>query len=235
VIGKIFRNRVSKDERHAQLVSWDDPTSPEAEAFRSLRTNLQFAAAARPYRSLLVTSAVPGEGKSLVTANLGVVFAQAGKKVLLVDADLRRHTLHRYLRTSNRVGLTNVLVGTYSLSSAIQELRIPGLSFLPSGPVPPNPGELLGSQAMQQLLGQLSDRFDLVLVDTTPVLLMSDARLLAPSVDGALLVVRWKFAHRELVKKAVQLLRLTNTHIYGVIFNYVANYEMNSYYDGYGY
>ncbi|PTQ51207.1 MAG: Tyrosine-protein kinase Wzc [Brockia lithotrophica] len=235
MIGRISRIRAAKDERQAQLVSWDDPTSPEAEAFRSLRTNLQFAAAARPYRSLLVTSSVPGEGKSLVSANLGVVFAQAGKKVLLVDADLRRPTLHKYLRTSNRVGLTNVLVGAHSLSSAIQELRIPGLSFLPSGPVPPNPGELLGSQIMHQLVEQLSNRFDLVFLDTPPVLFMSDARLLAPSVDGALLVVRWKFARRDLVKKAVQLLRLTNTHIYGVVFNSVANYEVNSYYGGYGY
>jgi len=236
VIGGFSRIRSPKkgrDERSGQLISWYDPTSPDAEAFRSLRANLQFASVAHPFRSFLITSTIPGEGKSMVAANLGVVFAQSGKKTLLIDADLRRPMVHKYLRASNRVGLTNVLVGTQTLDSAIQELPIPGLSFLPSGPIPPNPGELLGSQTMHELLGQLSARFDLILLDTPPVLAMSDARLLAPLVDGTLLVVRWKFVHRDLVKKAVQLLQMTKVHMYGVVFNSVGQRENTSYSYGY--
>ena len=177
------------------LVTLQDPRSPIAEAYRGLRTNLTFSSLDRPLRTMLITSAGPEEGKSTVLANLAVTEAQAGRRVIIVDADLRRPRQHELFGISNATGLTTALAdekGLQNLSlqaTVLQATEVPGLRVLTSGPLPPNPTELLASQRMAALLTALSALSDLVLFDAPPVVVVTDAAILASQVDGVLLVV----------------------------------------------
>lgn len=201
------------------IITHHDPKSPAAEAFRVLRTNLQFMGLDAPLKSLLVTSASPGEGKSTVTANLAVAFAQAGARVCLVDADLRRPTAHKLFGLDNWNGLTTALVGQSPVEHSLRETAVEGLLVLPSGPIPPNPAELLGSQRMVRLLADLQDRFDLVLVDTPPVLAVTDACVLAPKVGGALVVARSGAVDRQQVVRAKESLEAVKAQVLGVVLD----------------
>jgi capsular exopolysaccharide synthesis family protein len=210
---------MSAEERRALLITHRHPRSPVAEAFRTLRTNLGYTSLDKPLKCLLITSAGPEEGKSTVSANLAVVFAQAGSRVLVVDADLRKPAMHKVFGLANRRGLTNVLVEDLDPREVIQAAEVPGLSVLTSGPIPPNPAELLGSSRMQRLVPRLVEDFDLVVLDTPPVLAVTDAAVLAPLADGALLVARAGVTRADLLTQAREALERTGTRILGAVLN----------------
>ncbi len=193
--------------------------SPVLEAYRSLRTAIQFAEVNAPVRVIEVTSTALGEGKSTVAANLASVMALTGARCILVDADLRRPVQAKALGFNGKAGLTNVLVGTTDLNGALLETEVKGLQLLPSGAKPPNPSELLGSEAMASLLHELRTKADMVIIDTPPLLPVTDAVLLAPKVDGTILVVQAGRTQREAVLRAKQLLESVHGRILGVVLN----------------
>lgn len=191
--------------------------SPRAESFRQLRTNLRFVDAASPLKSLVVTSSLETEGKSTTAVNLAISFAQSGRRTLLIDADLRKPQLARYLDLEPAAGLTSVLIGEATLGDVVQDWGSDGLQVLTSGPIPPNPTELLGSGAMEQLLAQAKERYDVVLIDTPPVLPVADAVVTAAEVDGVLLMVRHGKTHIDKVMRAVDALEAVDARVLGTV------------------
>lgn len=191
------------------------------ESFKSLRTNLNFMAVSSECKVIMVTSTVAEEGKSGVTINLATSMAESGKKVVIIDADLRKPIIHRYLHISNKrgMGLTGVLSGSVSLGDALLNSNEYGFHVLPSGAIPPNPAELLGSNKMRALIQKLSEVYDYVIIDTPPVSVVTDAAVVGAYVDGALLVVRQDFANTEIVQLAKRNLESTNVHILGTVLN----------------
>lgn len=215
------------------VVTQREPASLAAEAFRVLRTNLQFLGLDEPLRSMVVTSAAPGEGKSTTVANLGVTFAQAGTRVCLVDADLRRPMLAKLLGLENWTGLTTALIGQSPLEECVKKTPVEGLWLLPSGPVPPNPAELLGSERMAGLLERLKAEYDLVLIDSPPVLAVTDAAVLAPRTDGVVLVIRAGQTDRRAVQRARTALETVHARVLGAVLGGVAQAEKEGYYYSY--
>jgi non-specific protein-tyrosine kinase len=209
--------------------------SSRAEAFRQLRTNLQFVDVDSAPRSILVTSSVPEEGKSTTTANLAISLAQAGVRVCLVEGDLRRPRLVHYLGLEGAAGLTNVLIGKATLDEVLQPWGDGKLSVLACGPTPPNPSELLGARSMAEVLRELEDRFDLVIIDAPPLLPVTDAAVLASQCSGALLVIRHGKTKKEQVRRAVEALRSVDANIYGVVLNMAPAKGPDAYYYGYAY
>jgi capsular exopolysaccharide synthesis family protein len=201
----------------ARLVVASQPSSPAAEAYRQLRTNILFSSLDRPLRTLLVTSTTPEEGKSTTLANLAVTLAQAGSSVILADCDLRRPSLHTLFGASQAPGLTNVLLagGDFPLI----ETGIEGLQLLPAGPLPPNPAELVGSKRMTETMAQLRERADYVLFDSPPVIAVTDAAILATKVDAVLLVVRAGATKRDLAQRAKAQLEQVKAPLIGVVLN----------------
>jgi succinoglycan biosynthesis transport protein ExoP len=218
------------------LIVEASPKSPRAESFRQLRTNLQFLDIDTPPRSIVVTSSVPAEGKSTTTCNLAITLAQAGMRVALVDGDLRRPQIATYLGVEGAVGLTSVLIGRADLADALQPWGKEGtLHVLPAGPTPPNPSELLGSQGMGDLLRTLEDGHDLVVIDSPPLLPVTDAAVLATVASGCLLLVRWGRTRREQVTRAVESLRVVDAHLFGAVLNMTPTKGPDAYHYGYGY
>jgi capsular exopolysaccharide synthesis family protein len=197
----------------------DAPHTPRAEAYRKIRTNLQFVDIDRSAKVIQLTSAVAGEGKSLTACNLAIALAEAQKRVLLIDADLRRPSLAEYLKLPSALGLTSVLVGRSTVLEAIQTAADGTLSVLGSGPTPPNPSELLGSQQMRRLLDELRLEFDVVLIDAPPVLPVADAAAVATACDGVLFVVRHGKTRQDQVSAAFQTLRTVEAPILGTILS----------------
>lgn len=221
------------NESNRKLVAIDSPKSPISEQYRTIRTNIQFAAVDKEIRSILVTSAGPGEGKSTTVANLAIVFAQQGKKVLLIDGDLRKPTVHYIFNVVNNVGLTNVLTKQLEFDAAIADTDQQNLYVLSSGPVPPNPAELLGSNTMIDLIDKACEEFDIVLIDTPPILAVTDAHILANVCDGTLLVVSSGKTVQESALKAKEVLRSSSTKLLGAVLNdKKANYDSYHYYYG---
>lgn len=207
-----------------------NPKSPISEQYRTIRTNIQFASVDEEIHTLMVTSSLPGEGKSTTAANLAVVFAQQGKRVLLVDADLRKPTMHYTFRLMNTTGLTNVLTRQISLTKAIQPTEEEKLDILVSGPIPPNPAELLSSRAMKEFLSDAQNDYDLVIFDTPPVLAVTDAQVLGNLCNGIVLVVKSGSTEVELATKAKEALEATQGKVLGVVLNYKKTKESNQYY-----
>lgn len=201
------------------LVVQANPHHGRAEAFRSLRTNLQFVDATNHPRTLVVTSSLAGEGKTTTTANLALTLAEAGASVCLIEGDLRRPRLLRYLGLEGAVGLTDVLIGHTDLSTVLQPYGEHKLAVLGSGPLPPNPSELLGSPAMKETLGDLRERFDYVLIDAPPLLPVTDAAVTSTLVDGVLVVVGSGIAHRDHVNTALDSLTRVDTTVLGILIN----------------
>lgn len=214
------------------LVTFTDPTSTIAEQFRTVRTNIQFSSVDKALKSIVFTSSAPSEGKSTVSNNVAVTWADQGKRVLIVDADMRRPTVHRTFSVSNAVGLSNLLAETGSLENAIHETIINNLSVMPSGPIPPNPSELLGSGKMAALLDQLTDHYDLVIIDAPPVNTVTDAQVLAARADGTILVVPQGIADKAGVHHAKQLLDAVRANILGAILNRATAEKSTGYYGG---
>ncbi len=203
-----------------ELIMLSGSQTVASEAFRVLRTNLQFASVDRPLRTLMLTSPAPSEGKSLTVANLAIALAQADKRVILIDADLHRPRQHRLFGLRNNVGLTTALLDERpNLAGLLQETPEPGLRVLTSGPLPPNPAELLGSSRMRELLAQLGAQADMVLLDTPPVTALSDAAIISGHMDGVLLVLGAGETRREIAQRAISALARVNARLVGVLLN----------------
>ncbi len=219
------------DEKLSELITVSEPRSPISEAYRALRTNLDFASLDRALKTLVVTSAGVGEGKSTTLANLAVVSAQAGRKVVLVDADLRRPTLHQIFGLGNETGLTTVMMDDAALADPpLQETGVEDLTVLTSGPLPPNPAELLGSRRMEEVVAALAERADQVFFDTPPVVAVTDAAVLSTKVDGVLLVISAGKTRREYARTAVQRLEQIKARLVGTV---LTNVQMGAGFKGY--
>jgi capsular exopolysaccharide synthesis family protein len=216
-----------------KLIASLDPKSPISEQYRTIRTNVQFSSIDKELRTLMVTSSGPGEGKSTTAANLAVVFAQLGKKVLLVDADLRKPTVHRSFAVNNLHGFTTVLTKQAKLASTVLETEERDLFILTSGPVPPNPAELLSSKSMEQFIEEAKEQFDYVIFDTPPLLAVTDPQILANKVDGSIFVVFSGKTDIDQAKKAKELLQNAQSKLVGVVLNH-KELKNNEYYYYYG-
>jgi capsular exopolysaccharide synthesis family protein len=215
-----------------ELVTVAHPLSPVSEAFRVLRTNIRFSGVDKPIRTLLVTSAGPTEGKSTTAANLAVAMAQAGLKVVVLDADLRRPRLHQIFGLHPRGGLTGSLLEG-NMDGRLQPSQVEGLTVLPAGERPPNPSELLGSRRLRELLDELAGGADVVVIDSPPVLPVTDAAVLAQEVDGVLLVVDAGETRRDVVQRAAESLQQVGAHLIGVVLNRVSTGRGGYYYHYY--
>ena len=220
-------------DRRESIIVRENPKSPVSEAYRVLRTNLEFASLDGQLKCFLFTSSGPNEGKSTTVSNLAVAAAQTGAKVLLIDGDLRSPTLHRVFQCSNRKGLTSVLVGRETAAEVIQQLDEANLFLLPTGPIPPNPAELLGTERMKELLSQVRQEYDYIYIDAPPVLAVTDAAVLSRRVDGVILVVASGMTHRKALIEARDRLARVNANLLGVALvraKFDSEYQSYSYY-----
>jgi non-specific protein-tyrosine kinase len=216
ILGVINHHNPSTDAP----ITVTDPRSPTAEAYRALRTNVSYASVDKPLRTIMVTSSEPGEGKTTTISNLGVVLAQNGYNVILTDCDLRHPRVHKYFGLSNRSGLSSLFAqSTDILNGTRQPTAVEHLSVVSSGLLPPNPAELLGSQKMQRILGTMRESADIVLVDTPPILAVTDAAVLAPTVDGVLLVVRPGKTRASALRMTIDQFRQVNANVIGIVLN----------------
>ena len=210
------------DDRPSTLITVANPRSPISEAYRTLRTNLEFSSLDKVIRSMMVTSAAPEEGKSTTLANLAVTTAQAGKKVILVDCDLRRPSLHQIFNARAAPGFTDMMRDdTLMGKPPLQDTSVANLRLLASGTIPPNPSELLASRRMGEVIAALQALADVVLFDAPPIVAVTDAAVLASKVDAVLLVVSAGKTKREHAKKAKALLEKVNAHLIGTVLNNV--------------
>jgi len=203
-----------------RLVTVANPSSVHSEAYRTLRANLLYAFVSNPPKVILLTSPGPGEGKSTTCANLGVVLAQAGKNTLILDCDFRRPAIHKFFELPNRPGVINVLVGENSLEEVWEE-PVEGLKVVPVGPTPPNPAEILSSPDFSEFLSGLRERFDYVLVDTSPIGLVADPAVLATQGDGVLLVLDAQKTRKAAVRRAIRDLKTVGVDILGTVMRNV--------------
>lgn len=223
----------STDER---LVSRVAPKSGGSESYRVLRTNLQFSSLDKPLTTLICTSAQPGEGKSTTIINLAYVLAQTDKRVILVDADMRRPSVHRMLRMPNNVGLSTALLDKVRDPSVyLQDTELPNLRIMTTGPLPPNPAEMLGSTRMQEMLQILKRETDIILVDAPPVLAVADTSILAPQMDGTLLIVWAGKTRGGLLAQAVERLESVGVKPLGIVLNKLTQRKSGHYYGSYYY
>ncbi|MCL5934898.1 MAG: CpsD/CapB family tyrosine-protein kinase [Firmicutes bacterium] len=228
------KNSLTDKNESGPLFALNDSRSPVAEAFRTLRTNIGFASVDSLVRVILVTSPVPEDGKSTVVANLALVMAQAGNRVLLLDADLRKPTQQNIFQAINNKGLVNVLVQGEKLSEVIQPVAIGGVDLVTSGPIPPNPSELLTSDKFSEFLSDAREKYDIILIDSPPVILVTDPVLLASLVDGVILVINAGSTKIDLINSALDQLKKSSGRILGVVLNDVKSnagyYNYNYYY-----
>lgn len=210
------------DDRSNTLITITNPRSPISEAYRTLRTNLEFSSLDKPIRSMVVTSAAPEEGKSTTLANLAVTIAQSGKKVILVDCDLRRPSLNHIFNARGSAGFTDMMRDDAMMTKPpLQETNVPNLRLLTSGTLPPNPSELLASRRMSDVIAALQQQADVILFDAPPVVAVTDAAVLASKVDAVLLVVSAGKTKREHARKARALLEKVNARLIGTVLNNV--------------
>lgn len=225
------RKKTSKKADHRRkLIAKILPKSSISEQYRTIRTNIQFALVDQELKTLMITSVGPGEGKSTTSANLAVVFAQQGKKVLLVDADLRKPTVHYTFSLLNTVGLSSVITRQLTLQEAIEGSGVENLSVLSSGPIPPNPAEMLSSNAMDEFLEEARESFDLIIFDTPPILAVTDGQILANKCDGSLLVIASEKTERDMAIKGKEILQAAQGKMLGVVLNNKKQKESSYYY-----
>ncbi|MGI6227394.1 MAG: CpsD/CapB family tyrosine-protein kinase [Peptococcales bacterium] len=216
----------------AKVITINNPKSPISEAYRTLRTNIQFSSFDKEIKVLHITSAGPGEGKSTTLANLAVTFGQTGKKVLILDCDFRRPSQHKVFGLSNMRGMTNLLVEDLPFEELVQETKAEKVHLLTTGPLPPNPVELVGSKKLGEFLKQLKDSndYDIILVDSPPALAVADALLLSSHVDGTLMVLSSGEVNRDIARQARDALLNVKANIIGVVLNKVEKNSSYSYY-----
>ena len=213
------------------LIARENPKSPVSEAYRTIRTNIQFAGVDKPMKSIVFTSNAQDEGKSTVVANLGIVMAQAGQKVVIMDCDFRNPTQHRLFKLQNK-GLSNCIATGKDVLEIVQSSGTPGLDILTSGPVAPNPSEILASNRMKTVINELKEKYDYVLIDTPPVLPVTDSSVIGSIADGTILLTAWNQITPAMAKEAKTRLEQAGTKILGVVLNKV---EVASKGYGYGY
>ena len=228
------KNKAQKNDKmltlKRRLLAHNSPKDPVAEQYRTIRTNIQFSNVDQDIKTIVLTSSGAEEGKSTTSSNLATVYAQQGLNVLLIDADLRKPTGHYTFRLENHIGLTNVLTRQSTLAQAVQESEIPHLSVLTSGPIPPNPSELLASAQMAELLKEMKEQFDMIIFDTPPILAVADAQILANQVDGTILVVSSGKTEKDAALKSKELLSNAKGKLLGVVLNNRKVEEGNYYY-----
>lgn len=232
---------VVKDEQ-ANLISHTNSKSPVSEAFRTLRTNIQFSSIDKEIKTLIVTSSSPTEGKSTIAANMAITMAQSDKKVLLIDCDLRKPRVHKVFGMNNLEGLTNILMGEKVLSDLVhKDEALENLNVVTSGPIPPNPAELMGSKRMKDFLDKIKEEYDIIILDTPPVGLVTDSAVLSTISDVVILVTAFGQTDIDMSKRAKELLDKVNANIIGVVLNKVPTegrsyykYHYYQYYDYYG-
>lgn len=222
--------------KEKMLITHCNPKSPISEAFRVLRTNIQFSSFDKQLKILLITSSVVGEGKTTIASNLAVSIAQSGSKVLLIDGDLRKPCVHKLFGISNSKGLTNLLLSENKIhQDFIQKPEIDNLDIIASGPIPPNPSEILGSASMKEILERLRYGYDIILIDTPPVGTVTDAAVLSTGADGVILVVHSGKVEIKAAQRAKELLLQVNANIMGTILNDVNIHDQDGYYYSYYY
>lgn len=225
------KNKRSIDNNR-YIITSVNPQSPISEQYRTIRTTIDFKMADQGIKSFLITSSEATAGKSTVSTNLAVAFAQQGKKVLLIDGDLRKPTINITFKVQNRVGLTNILMHQSSIEDATQKTwDSENLTVITSGPIPPNPSELLASIAMKDLIDSVSDFFDIVLIDTPPFSEVTDAQILSSYVGGVVLVVRAHETKKESLAKTKKILEQVNANILGVVLHGVKSSDSSYYYN----
>ncbi|AHJ32289.1 CpsD/CapB family tyrosine-protein kinase [Lacticaseibacillus paracasei] len=234
----LHRQKVDQEiqKNGVMLVTYAEPKHVVSEQFRTVRTNIEFAGAALDHcQVVMFTSSAMSEGKSTVSANVAVTWAQAGKKVLLIDADLRRPTVHATFRKLNLDGVTTVLTGKNKIDEVVEGTFVNNLSIISSGPVPPNPSELLNSKRMADLLKWARDKFDIVVLDAPPVLAVSDVQVLVPQTDGVVVVVNIGKTLKGDLRRTVEVLKLAKATILGSVERVKAKHGDRGYGYGYGY
>lgn len=224
-----------------ELITYNDPKSPISEVFRTLRTNLQFMTSNKGLKTLLVTSSVPGEGKSWVSANLISAFAQEGKKVLIIDSDMRKGRIHSIFEVARNPGLSNFLSGVANVEDKdnifnyIKETKVKNLYVMPAGDVPPNPSELLVSEKTGELIKNVKKIFDIIIFDGTPSLIVTDALIIARQVDATLIVTSYKTTKMGDVEKIKKSIENVGGKIAGIVINKIPvsakKYENSYYYE----
>lgn len=228
----MFKKKLKESNgERPSLITVTRPSSVIAEQFRTIRTNIQFSMVDQDLKTLVVTSAGPGAGKSTISANLAVTFASQGKKVLLVDADMRKPTVHKTFRLPNHDGLTTLLTEKdVQISDIAHRATTEGLYVITSGVIPPNPSELLASKRMDRLMNELEQFFDLVIFDMPPVVAVTDAQVMASKVDGTIFVIPKGLTNKDMVLKSKDLLDKVHANVIGAIFNRVEMSGDNFYY-----
>ncbi|AZU63764.1 CpsD/CapB family tyrosine-protein kinase [Neobacillus mesonae] len=223
------RKLKNKVNRNVHLIAYNNPQSPITEQYRLIRNNLNFSSVDKEIKSIVVTSPEPSDGKSTTAANLAIVLAQQGNKVLLVDADLRKPSVHYSFNIGNIEGLTSILTKKMNVERAVIKTNITNLEVLTSGPIPPNPSELLSSSSLDFVLKELREMYEYIVLDTPPLLAVTDAQNLANKCDGVVLVVSSKKTKRDRALKAKDLLEKANSFLLGVVLNGVAARKTNYY------
>lgn len=226
-----------EQKKGTSLITVTKPSSIIAEQFRTIRTNIQFSMVDNNLKTIIFTSSGPWEGKSTVAANIASVFADQGKKILLVDADMRKPTVFRTFNMQNTIGLSTLITSRdVKLKDVVQVVDDIGIDIISSGPIPPNPSELLNSNRMNEIIKIMESEYDLVLFDMPPVVSVTDAQIMATKTDGVVFIVRRGIAHTDDVKQAKELLDMVQANVLGVVFNGSEKKSDRSYsYYGYGY
>lgn len=227
-----FKSKLEKaveNQKHVGFVMERKPKSVVSEAYRTLRTNIQYSSFDKKIQSIVVTSAEAAEGKSTVSGNLALAFAQNENRVIIVDCDLRKPSVHKNFKVSNLAGLTEVLIGKAQLNEVIQK-RNEHLDILTSGKIPPNPAEMLASSAMTNLIDKLKEEYDVIIIDSAPLGAVTDAQILSTKVDGTILVTRAERTKREVVLEAKNSLEKVGANILGCVLHAVENTKGKYYY-----
>nr|WP_045519155.1 CpsD/CapB family tyrosine-protein kinase [Neobacillus niacini] len=223
------RKSKNKTKKTVYLIVNENPKSPITEQYRLIRNNIHFSSVDKEIKSIVVTSPEPSDGKTTTAANLAIVLTQQGKRVLLVDTDLRKPSVHYAFNTSNLDGITSVLTKEINLDFAIAKTNVPNLDILTSGPIPPNPLELLDSKAMELVMEELKDMYEYIVFDTPPILAVTDAQILGNKCDGVVLVVASGKTHKDQARKAKDMLEKAKCQLLGVVVNGVESKK-----NGYG-
>jgi len=227
-------SQIQGDSYNDKLVAANNPLNPVVEAYRIMRTNLQFSSLDQPAQTIMITSPNPAEGKSLTIANFAVTIAQSGKKVIIVDTDLRKPVQHNIFNLSNHHGLSEIVIDTQTkITDILQSTGVENLWLLNSGVIPPNTAELLGSERLKTIINELKSYADIVLFDSAPVLPVSDAIILSTRVDGVILICEAGKTRKNELQRSVQELERVHTHILGVLLNRVSKHTKHYYYNNY--
>jgi len=216
-------------QEHKEFIVEQKPKSLESEAYKTLRTDIQYSSFNKQLKTMLITSSEKEEGKSTISGNLALSFAQNDKKIILLDCDLRRPSIHKKFKISNLVGLSELLIGKTSLEETVQQYN-DNLDILSSGKIPPNPSEMLSSNAMTNLIEKLKEKYDMVILDSAPLQAVTDAQILATKVDGTILVVRAEKTKKESIIEAKSRLDKVGANIIGTVLNAVGDSREKYYY-----